>query len=145
MYKVKELQLSTDSFDNPLFRLHLRCFRWYGYVASIEQRHPWLALLRCTIFTASIWLSCALMLLRLFLSRGYESINDGATSWATAVQYFAVSIATLNAYVQRERKWGRALGSLSRICHLGIFLRHLYYVIDLFYASVLSVAHYYFS
>ncbi|XP_023163743.1 odorant receptor 56a [Drosophila hydei] len=103
MYKVKELQLSTDSFDNPLFRLHLRCFRWYGYVASIEQRHPWLALLRCTIFTASIWLSCALMLLRLFLSRGYESINDGATSWATAVQYFAVSIATLNAYVQRER------------------------------------------
>ncbi|EDW10438.1 odorant receptor 56a [Drosophila mojavensis] len=103
MYKVKELQLTQDSFDNPIFSLHLRCFRWYGYVASIEQRHPWLSLIRCTIFTASIWVSCGMMLSRLFFSRGYESINEDATSWATAVQYFAVSIATLNAYVQRER------------------------------------------
>ncbi|KRF79355.1 uncharacterized protein Dvir_GJ21406, isoform C [Drosophila virilis] len=103
MYKVKELQLTPDSFDNPIFRIHLRCFRWYGYVASMEQRHPWLSLVRCTIFTSSIWLSCALMLLRQFLARGYENLNDGATSWATAVQYFTVSIATLNAYMQRER------------------------------------------
>ncbi|EDV98273.1 odorant receptor 56a [Drosophila grimshawi] len=103
MYKVKELLLRPESFEDPLFRIHLRCFQVYGYVASIEQRHPWLALIRCTIFTASIWLSCALMLTRGFLARGYDNINDGATSWATAVQYSAVSIATLNALVQRKR------------------------------------------
>ncbi|XP_016941838.3 odorant receptor 56a [Drosophila suzukii] len=101
MFKVKDLLLSPETFEDPIFRTHLRCFRWYGYVASKDQKRPWLSLLRCTVFTASIWLSCALMLARVF--RGYENLNDGATSWATAVQYFTVSIATLNAYVQRER------------------------------------------
>ncbi|XP_037713972.1 odorant receptor 56a [Drosophila subpulchrella] len=101
MFKVKELLLSPEIFEDPIFRTHLRCFRWYGYVASKDQKRPWFSLLRCTVFTASIWLSCALMLARVF--RGFENLNDGATSWATAVQYFTVSIATLNAYVQRER------------------------------------------
>ncbi|XP_068147471.1 odorant receptor 56a [Drosophila tropicalis] len=101
MYKVNELLLSPDTFDNPIFCIHLRCFRWYGYVASRREIKPWKSLARCTILTASIWLSCMLMLARVF--RGYEKLNDGATSCATAVQYFAVSIATLNAYLQRER------------------------------------------
>ncbi|KAL7738485.1 hypothetical protein ACLKA6_006793 [Drosophila palustris] len=103
MFKVKELLLSPDSFENPIFRMHLHCFSWYGYVASTEQAHPWFSLIRCTIFTASIWISCALMLTRVFLSGSYENLSDGATSWATAVQFIAVSIATLNAYVQRGR------------------------------------------
>ncbi|XP_034108686.1 odorant receptor 56a [Drosophila nasuta] len=103
MFKVKELQLSPDIFENPLFRMHLHCFQWYGYVASTEQSHPWFSLIRCIVFTASIWISCALMLTRVFLSGSYENLSVGATSWATAVQYFAVSIATLNAYMQRER------------------------------------------
>ncbi|KAH8270767.1 hypothetical protein KR018_001022 [Drosophila ironensis] len=100
MFRVKELLLSQETFKDPIFKTHLRYFRWYGYVASEDQRRPWFSLLRCTIFTASIWVSCALMLARVF--RGYENLNDGATSCATAVQYFAVSIATLNAYVQRK-------------------------------------------
>ncbi|XP_032572302.1 odorant receptor 56a isoform X2 [Drosophila sechellia] len=56
---------------------------------------------------------CALMLARVF--RGYENLNDGATSYATAVQYFAVSIATFNAYVQR----GKVI-SLLRVAHSDI-------------------------
>ncbi|KAH8418337.1 hypothetical protein KR222_000101 [Zaprionus bogoriensis] len=103
MFKVQELLLSPDTFENVIFKLHLHCFRFYGYVASTEQQHPRLALVRCTIFTASIWVSCALMLTSVCLASSFERLSDGATSWATAVQYFAVSIATLNAYVQRER------------------------------------------
>ncbi|XP_030387798.1 odorant receptor 56a [Scaptodrosophila lebanonensis] len=110
MYKGKDLLLSPDTFNDPIFSTHLRCFRWYGYVSSRNQRNPWLHLLRCTIFTASIWLSCVLLLARVV--RGYDNLNDGATTCATAVQYFAVSIATLNAYVQRER-----VISLLRIAH----------------------------
>lgn len=104
MFQVKELLLSPDTFENPIFKIHLVCFRWYGYVACSEQAHPHLALLRCTIFTASIWVSCALMLTSVSLASKYESLSDAATSWATAVQYFAVSIATLNAFVQRQRE-----------------------------------------
>lgn len=100
MFRVKELLLSAETFNDPIFEYHLKYFRWYGYVASEEQPRPWFSLFRCTLFTASIWISCALMLARVF--RGYEHLNDGATSCATAVQYFAVSIATLNAYVQRD-------------------------------------------
>ncbi|KAH8401461.1 hypothetical protein KR009_005727 [Drosophila setifemur] len=103
MFKVKELLLRKETFNDPIFSTHLRCFRWYGYVASEEQLRPWVSLFRCTFFTASIWVSCALMLARVF--RGYEKLNDGATSCATAVQYFAVSIATLNAYVQRDSEY----------------------------------------
>ncbi|KAH8258034.1 hypothetical protein KR038_004864 [Drosophila bunnanda] len=101
MFRVRELLLSRKTFETPIFQTHLRCFRWYGYVASEDQKKAWFSLLRCTVFTASIWLSCALMLGRVF--RGYEKLIDGATSCATAVQYFTVSIATLNAYVQRDR------------------------------------------
>lgn len=100
MFRVKELLLSAETFNDPIFEHHLKYFRWYGYVASEEQSRPWFSLFRCTLFTASIWISCALMLARVF--RGYEHLNDGATSCATTVQYFAVSIATLNAYVQRD-------------------------------------------
>jgi len=103
MFKVKDLLLSPTTFEDPIFGTHLRYFQWYGYVASKDQNRPLLSLIRCTILTASIWLSCALMLARVF--RGYENLNDGATSYATAVQYFAVSIATFNAYVQRDSKF----------------------------------------
>ncbi|KAH8279241.1 hypothetical protein KR026_004576 [Drosophila bipectinata] len=113
MFKVKELLLSAETFKDPLFEYHLKYFRWYGYVASEEEPRPWFSLFRCTLFTASIWISCGLMLARVF--RGYESLNDGATSCATAVQYFAVSIATLNAYVQRDR-----VIALLRTAHLDI-------------------------
>jgi len=78
MFKVKDLLLSPETFEDPIFKTHLRCFRLYGYVASKDQKRPWLSLLRCTVFTASIWLSCALMLARVF--RGYENLNDGATN-----------------------------------------------------------------
>ncbi|XP_016976774.1 odorant receptor 56a [Drosophila rhopaloa] len=101
MFRVKDLRLSPETFDDPIFAFHLRCFRWYGYVASTDQRRPWFSLCRGIFFTASLWLGCALMLVRVF--RGYENLNDGATSWATAVQYVAMSIATFNAYVQRGR------------------------------------------
>ncbi|EDV36853.1 uncharacterized protein Dana_GF13164 [Drosophila ananassae] len=113
MFRVKELLLSAETFNDPIFEYHLKYFRWYGYVASEEQPRPWFSLFRCTLFTASIWISCALMLARVF--RGYEHLNDGATSCATAVQYFAVSIATLNAYVQRDR-----VIALLRTAHLDI-------------------------
>ncbi|EDX07852.1 odorant receptor 56a [Drosophila simulans] len=113
MFKVKDLLLSPTTFEDPIFGTHLRCFQWYGYVASKDQIRPLLSLIRCTILTASIWLSCALMLARVF--RGYENLNDGATSYATAVQYFAVSIATFNAYVQR----GKVI-SLLRVAHSDI-------------------------
>ncbi|XP_017836731.1 odorant receptor 56a [Drosophila busckii] len=103
MFKVKELLLTPELFENPIFRIHLRCFQLYGYVASEEQRQPGLALVRCCVFTASIWLSCALMFTRNVLALSYEQLSDGATNWATAVQYFAVSIATMNAFAQRER------------------------------------------
>jgi len=104
MFKVKELLLSPDNFENPIFRMHLHYFSWYGYVPSTTTAHPWFSLTRCIIFTVSIWICCALMLTRVFLSSSYENLSDGATSWATAVQFFAVSIATLNAYVQRKRE-----------------------------------------
>ncbi|XP_033154321.1 odorant receptor 56a [Drosophila mauritiana] len=113
MFKVKDLLLSPTTFEDPIFGTHLRCFQWYGYVASKDQNRPLLSLIRCTILTASIWLSCALMLARVF--RGYENLNDGATSYATAVQYFAVSIATFNAYRQRDK-----VISLLRVAHSDI-------------------------
>ncbi|XP_026841515.1 odorant receptor 56a [Drosophila persimilis] len=101
MFRAKELLLPRGIFENPMLRLHLRCFRLYGYVASNYQRRPWLSQSRCILFTASIWVSCVLMLARVF--QGYERLNDGATTCATALQYFTVSIATINAIVRRER------------------------------------------
>ncbi|XP_034651433.1 odorant receptor 56a-like [Drosophila subobscura] len=101
MPRVKELNLSHDIFENIIFHLHLRCFRLYGYVASKDQCRPWLSLARCIFFTACIWLTCVLMLARVF--QGYESLIDGAITCATTVQYLAVSISTLNAIVQRKR------------------------------------------
>ncbi|XP_017125650.1 odorant receptor 56a isoform X1 [Drosophila elegans] len=113
MFRVKDLLLAPETFDDPIFRNHLCGFRLYGYVASTDQKRPWFSLVRCIFFTVSLWMCCALMLARVF--RGYENLNDGATSWATAVQYFAMSIATLNAIVQRDRVIG-----LLRVAHADI-------------------------
>ncbi|SPP75495.1 blast:Odorant receptor 56a [Drosophila guanche] len=72
MFKYKELLLSRRIFENPILHLHLRCFRLYDYVAmSKDQSRPWLSLARCIFFTGSVWLSCVLMLTRVFHGYGH--------------------------------------------------------------------------
>ncbi|BFG03573.1 odorant receptor 56a-like [Drosophila madeirensis] len=102
MFKYKEMLLSRRIFENPILHLHLRCFHLYGYVASKDQFRPWLSLARCIFLTGSVWLSCVLMLTRVF--QGYDSLKDRVLCLATAVLYFSMSAITLNALVQRKRE-----------------------------------------